>query len=293
MAVTALIWGVMSPICKLTMQLGDIGPIALSSMRLVGAALLFWLVYPWSPRERVERGDILKIFGAAMFGVVCNQMVYVVGVGYTSPADASIITTITPILTMLLAAVVLREKVTGIKMLGVAACAVGAILLITSSAKAPAALGENKILGDLLCLGSQCSVAVYFVMFKGVMSKYSPWTLMRWMFTFGALVCSPLSYIELSKINYSALSAEAIWSILYVVVMATFVSYIFLAYAQQRLKPTAVSMYNYSQPILASSLAVFWGMDHFGLLKIAAVLLVFLGVAIVTKAQSLRPRVSE
>ena len=102
------------------------------------------------------------------------------------------------------------------------------------------------------------------------------------MFTYAAAACLPFTFREVGSIHYSALPAQTWLGIAYVVALATFVSYICLSFAQQRLKPTAVSMYNYCQPVIASSVAVMWGMDHFGWMKALSVLLVFTGVLLVT-----------
>ena len=254
MGAAAVIWGLMSPVSKLVMQQGEVSSASLATFRLLGAAILFWLASAFVPGEPIERKHRLPLFYASLFGIIFNQMAFTVGVGFTSPADAAIITTITPILTMILAAFVLREMVTGKKIIGVCASAIGAILLVSGSGGRAAALpGDNNLLGDILCLASQCSVAVYFVFFKNLIGRYSPVTLLKWMFTYASAVCLPFTFREVGAIHYSALPAQTWLGIAYVVALATFVSYICLSFAQQRLKPTAVSMYNYW-----SSQACFW-----------------------------------
>ena len=106
---------------------------------------------------------------------------------------------------------------------------------------------------------------------------------MKWMFTYATIACLPFTFRDVVSIRYSALPMQTWLGIAYVVAFATFVSYICLSLAQQRLKPTAVSMYNYCQPVIASSVAVLWGMDHFGWMKTLSVLLVFTGVLLVTR----------
>ena len=305
MGAAAVIWGLMSPVSKLVMQQGEVSSASLATFRLLGAAILFWLASAFVPGEPeagaacpgslfwlasafvpgepIERKHRLPLFYASLFGIIFNQMAFTVGVGFTSPADAAIITTITPVLTMILAAFVLREMITGKKIIGVCASAIGAILLVSGSGGRAAALpGDNNLLGDILCLASQCSVAVYFVFFKNLIGRYSPVTLLKWMFTYAAAASLPFTFREVGSIHYSALPAQTWLGIAYVVALATFVSYICLSFAQQRLKPTAVSMYNYCQPVIASSVAVMWGMDHFGWMKALSVLLVFTGVLLVT-----------
>lgn len=286
MGMAAAIWGMMSPITKLVTQEGYVSAFALASFRLLGGAVLFWLASALIPSEQVEKGDRLKLFYASLFGIVFNQMAFTVGVGFTSPADASIITTITPILTLILSVIVLKEAVTGKKIAGICASAAGAVLLISTAGHRTALPGDNNMLGDLLCLSSQCSVAVYFIFFNRLFAKYSPITLMKWMFTYASAVCLPFTFREISNIPYTEIHSQTWLCVSYVVVLATFFSYICLSYAQRRIKPTAVSMYNYSQPVVASTMAVLWGMDHFGWLKAVSVLLVFAGVFLVTRSNT-------
>lgn len=118
MGAAAIIWGLMSPVSKLVMQPGEVSSASLATFRLLGAAILFWLASAFVPGETIARKDRLTLFYASLFGIIFNQMAFTVGVGFTSPADAAIITTITPVLTMILAAFVLREMITGKKSSG-------------------------------------------------------------------------------------------------------------------------------------------------------------------------------
>ena len=95
MGAAAVIWGLMSPVSKLVMQPGEVSSASLATFRLLGAAILFWLASAFVPGETIARKDRLTLFYASLFGIIFNQMAFTVGVGFTSPADAAIITTIT------------------------------------------------------------------------------------------------------------------------------------------------------------------------------------------------------
>ena len=287
MGAAAIIWGLMSPVSKLVMQPGEVSSASLATFRLLGAAILFWLASAFVPGETIARKDRLTLFYASLFGIIFNQMAFTVGVGFTSPADAAIITTITPVLTMILAAFVLREMITGKKIIGVCASAIGAILLVSGSGGRAAALpGDNNLLGDILCLASQCSVAVYFVFFKNLIGRYSPVTLMKWMFTYSAICTIPFSYNSVASIDFATLPLDIYLNIAVVVLGGTFFAYLLVPIGQRILRPTVATMYNYVQPIIASIITVIVGLDTFGLMKSIAIALVFLGVYIVTRSKS-------
>lgn len=278
-------WGLMAPIGKFILSGAVITPLLMTDFRMIGAACLFWIASLFTQPEHVNHKDMLSLFFAALFGIVFNQGTYIFGLGMTSPINASIVTTSLPILTMVIAAIYLREPITGKKLLGVFMGAVGALLLILSGQ--PMSGGQSgSIGGDLLCLFAQFCFSLYLVFFKGLIGKYSPITLMKWMFTYASICLIPFSYTEIVQLDWSLLDYKVIAGLVMVVFCATFISYLLIPIGQKNLRPTVTSMYNYLQPIVASILAVAWGMDSFNALKIVAVVLVFSGVFFVTQSKS-------
>lgn len=278
-----LIWGLMSPVTKFIVKSSDVSALALASFRMSGAMILFWCASFLIPRERVEAKDKRTMFIAALFGIVLNQALFTTGIGFTSPANASIIASTTPIITMVIAAFYLKDRITRIKVLGLLASASGALILLSGSLRDTAGQHSN-LAGDLMCLISQGCVSIYFVFFKGIIQKYSPITLMKWMFTFATICTLPFTYGQVAVIDYAALPSSCYWGIAYVVVISTFLTYLLLPIAQRQLKPTVVCMYNYVQPIVSSCVAIWWGMDVFGPMKFLSVILIFGGVYIVTQS---------
>lgn len=278
-------WGLMAPIGKFILSGAVITPLLMTDFRMIGAACLFWIASLFTQPEHVNHKDMLSLFFAALFGIVFNQGTYIFGLGMTSPINASIVTTSLPILTMVIAAIYLREPITGKKLLGVFMGAVGALLLILSGQ--PMSGGQSgSIGGDLLCLFAQFCFSLYLVFFKGLIGKYSPITLMKWMFTYASICLIPFSYTEIVQLDWSLLNYKVIAGLVMVVFCATFISYLLIPIGQKNLRPTVTSMYNYLQPIVASILAIAWGMDSFNALKIVAVILVFSGVFFVTQSKS-------
>lgn len=283
-ALTAnILWGLMAPVGK--SALTEFSPLSVTTFRMVGAAACFWLLSLFCKREQVDHRDMLRIFFAALFALVFNQGVYIFGLSMTSPIDASIVTTTLPIVTMIVAAIYLKEPITNKKVLGIFVGAMGALILIMSSQST--GKGSNgSIAGDLLCLVAQISFSVYLTVFKGLSQKYSPITLNKWMFVYASMCYIPFSYHDVAAIRWTAVSATALWQIGYVVVGGSFLAYICIMTAQRLLRPTVVSMYNYMQPIVASIVTVVIGMAAFNLEKGIAIALVFLGVYIVTQSKS-------
>lgn len=113
-ALTAnVMWGLMSPIGKSALQ--EFSAISVTTFRMVGAAAAFWILSIFCKQEHVNHQDMLKIFFASLFALVFNQGVFIFGLSMTSPIDASIVTTTLPIVTMIVAAIYLKEPITNKK----------------------------------------------------------------------------------------------------------------------------------------------------------------------------------
>ena len=283
-----VMWGLMSPVAKFVMVGGAVTPLVVTDLRITGAMVLFWIASFFQKPERVAPKDLLKLLGASLLAIVFNQGCFIFGVGLTSPVDASIITTSMPLLAMVLAAMYLKEPITGKKVLGIAVGATGALLLILGShqvSEAKAA-GNHYIWGDLLVLLAQFSYALYFVLFKNFVNKYSLITIMKWMFTYAFICALPFSYNDLLHTEWKSLQNTEIGALVFIVVGSTFISYVLIVIGQKNLRPTVAGMYNYVQPLVASIVAVCWGMDTFNFVKIISVALIFGGVYLVTNSRS-------
>lgn len=280
-------WGLMSPLAKFVLVGGVVTPLMLTNLRITGAMILFWLGSLFQKPEHVGRSDLLRLFGAALLGIVFNQGCFIFGVGMTSPADASIITTSMPLWAMIFAAMILKEPITAKKILGIIAGASGAALLIIGN-KTGGDLqsGNNAISGDLLVLCAQFSYALYLVVYKNFVSKYSLFTIMKWMFTFAFLCVLPFSAGDFIMARWETLSVAQILATSFVVVCGTFVAYTLIIVGQKRLRPTVAGMYNYVQPVIATVVAVWWGMDSFNITKCFAVAMIFSGVYLVTTSKA-------
>lgn len=282
-----VMWGLMSPLAKYAMNTGAVTPMTITELRVAGAMVLFWMVSLFGPRERVAPRDLLRLFAASLLAIVFNQGCFIFGVGLSSPVDASVITTSMPLLAMVFAALFLKEPVTGKKIAGIAAGALGALLLVLGGhSETGRTAGGAYVWGDVLVLLAQCSYALYIVLFKDFVTRYSPVTIMKWMFTYAFVCVLPFSFGGVAATDWPALGGGAIGAIAFIVAGGTFLSYMLVVVGQKRLRPTVAGMYNYIQPLVASIVAVCWGMDRFNVVKVLAVVLIFSGVYLVTVSPS-------
>lgn len=279
----ASMWGLMSPVGKMAMNAG-ITSLSLTSMRMMGAALCFWIASLFAPKEKVSKRDFLLLFFAGLLGIVFNQGMFIFGLSLTSPIDATIITTSVPIITLILGLLFLKEPVIPMKILGVITGAVGALVLILSNYNNAGISGN--IWGDILCLFAQISFACYLTFFRGLISRYHVFTLMKWMFTYASICFIPFSFHDLSEMISLSFPIGVWLEVGYVVLFGTFFAYVLILAGQKTLHPTVVSIYNYAQPVVGTIASVFIGIGTFGWIKGVASVLIFAGVYIVTQTKS-------
>ncbi len=245
----ASMWGLMSPMGKAAMEAGVSG-LSLATLRMTGGAVCFWITSFFVRDEKVPPRDLLMLFFAALLSIVFNQGCFTFGLSLTSPIDASIITTTMPLITMVLAALFLKEPVTPMKVGGIFLGSIGALMLVVGSQGGAAK--DSNLWGDLLCLTAQFSFACYLTIFKKLIAKYSVFTLMKWMFTYASICFLPFSYRDVSEMVNTHFATEVWLEVGYVVLFGTYCSYILMLVGQKALRPTVVSMYNYVQPIVST-----------------------------------------
>ncbi|MCF0192698.1 MAG: DMT family transporter [Prevotella sp.] len=258
-------------------------PLSLFTLRALGAGLLFWIVSLFTKKEKVDHKDYIQIFFASILGFVGTQITFLMGIKYTTPLDCSIIATLGPVFTMLVAAVVLKEPITLKKAGGVLLSLIGIIILILSSNTAIADPTRTTTPGGVILLVLNCIFfAAYLGIFRPIIQKYSVVTFMKWIFLFSFLMAVPFSAGSLCEVDYAHVPLKCYLNLGYLVLFATFISYFLIPIGQKELRPTLVSLYSYVQPIIACVLGIYLGMDKLTLTKLLAIITVVIGVVMVS-----------
>lgn len=280
-----LIFGVNIVICKDISNSTFISPLELFTLRAIGASILFWLASVILPGPRAEKmaiSDLPRVFVASMLGLFLTQVSFLFACKCTTPVDISLMGTLSPIATMFIAAVALKEPITAKKALGVAISFIGVICLILNSTHAASAIDHTTPAGWALMFVNMFSFALYLGIFRPFIRKYSAITFMKWMFLFSAIVSIPFTARGLfTEVPYSQIPTAYYLELSYLIVMATFVAYFLVPVGQKRLRPTVVSLYNYLQPIIAIAIAISVGMDSMSWPKALAAAAVVGGAVLV------------
>lgn len=273
-------------VCKDLTSGNLIPPLGIFTLRSLVAGALFWIVSLFLPSEKVDRKDYIRIFAASMLGFLTCQVTFLVGIPHITPMDCSILTAMSPIYTMGIAAIVIKEPITFQKAGGVAISFIGIIYLIVSRVVTPGGVAESTPFGIFMIVLNSLSFSMYLGIFKPLIAKYSAVTFMKWIFLFSACVSAPLSMKGLIATDWTTIPPIQFAELAFLIICATFVTYFLIPIAQKRIRPTLVSMYSYIQPIIAIVVSIALGMDIITWQKVLAAVMVFGGVVIVSYSKS-------
>lgn len=280
------IFGINIIVCKDLTSSRLISPIALFGLRSLGAGLLFWLISYFLPKEKVDQKDFGKILMASLLGFFLTQVTFLMAIPDITPMDCSIVSSLSPIYTMFIAAYVLKEPITLRKAGGVAISFFGIIYLIMNSVTGTGGTIETSWVGILLMIANSLSFSLYLGLFKPVITKYSVITFMKWIFLFATLFSFPWTVSELRTFDYSLLTSTYLSELAFLIICSTFITYFLIPLGQKRIRPTLVSMYSYVQPIIAIVISIWVGMDTLSWQKLLAAAMVFGGVVLVNYSRS-------
>ncbi|HUZ57706.1 MAG TPA: DMT family transporter [Hanamia sp.] len=253
------------------------GPFGINIIRIAVSLILFWSLFIFKkPKQKIQKKDIPAFLLCALTAIALNQMLFIKGLAFTFPIHAALLTLITPILITVIAAKVLKEKITLAKSFGLLLGALGAVLLITN--REVSAPDENAALGDILVILSSIAYTFYFILVKPLMDKYEPVQVIRWLFTFGFFMILPFCFHEFANITWEVFTFKD-WLLLFLIVIpGTFLAYVFNVYGIQKLSASMAGAYIYSQPVFAVIIAMIFLKEELSFYKIIAGALIFAGV---------------
>src|SRR6218665_232623 len=276
----SLIYGVSFTIAKDVMPM-YVKPYGFIILRVLGAAILFWAVSFFGPKEKIQREAFPRIIAAAFFGVAFNMLTFFKGLSLTSPISSAVIMVTTPIIVLILSAIIMKEKMKSRKIIGILLGLFGTGFLILYGKSIGAA--TNAMLGNFLVFVNAISYGFYLIVVKKLMDKYNAFTFVKWIYAFGLLMVLPFGWSEYQEIQWAAIPTPILWEIGFVVIFTTFFTYLLNLISMRELKPTTVAVFIYLQPVFATVFAIGLGKDDLSLVKIGAAALIFSGVYLVTQ----------
>lgn len=279
--IATIIYGINHTIAKDVMPT-YVQPFGFIFLRVTGAALLFWCIAPFAPKQKIEGKDWGRIIICAIMGMVINMLAFFKGLQLSTPINSAVLVTITPIIVVILSALFIKEKITLQKGIGVLLGLAGALALILFGAEIRSD-APNIPLGNFLFVVNATFYGSYLILVKKLISKYHPFVLLKCLFTVGVLVNFPITFSEVSEIEWTVLPMDAIGAIIFVVLGTTFSTYLLNAFALTQLKASTIGAFVYIQPLVGVLFALFTGKDHITTIKLLAMALVLTGVYLASK----------
>lgn len=261
-------------------------------IRVLGATLLFALIR-LVIREKIDKKDVFRMALCGLFGIAANQLLFFQGLSQTSATDSSIIMVTTPVLVTVFSFIILKNKLTTSKIIGVLMGLLGASYLIYLGANN--GNKEASFIGNLFVFLNATSYAIYIVIVKPLMVKYKPITVISTVFAFGLLYVIPFGLNDISHFNLNM--PLNIWlAIGFVIFFTTLCTYLLNAFALSHLQPTVTASYIYLQPFFAMLTGVVFSLlspdTHqnvsITIPKILATAFIFLGVYIISKSPNIK-----
>ena len=279
-----VIYGLNHTIAKNVMPV-YISPFGFILLRVLGAAILFWIASIFVKHERIERKDWPRLIACSFLGMVINMLAFFKGLELSTPVNSSVIITISPIIVFIFSAILLKEKIRLIRSVGILFGFVGALTLVLYTSKT-GLNAPNIPLGNILFIVNSFAYGLYLVLVKPLIEKYNVINLLKWLFLLAIFMNFPVTIDEFLSVDWRNLPIkEAILPMVFVVVGTTFCTYLFNAYALRTLSPSTVSSFIYLQPIVGIIYAVSTKSDSLSLVSIIGMILIFIGIYLVTKKQ--------
>jgi len=222
-----------------------------------------------------DKKDLLPLLVSAIFGVAGNMLLFFKGLSITTPINASVLMLNTPIFVIVFAAIIIGEKLTWNKVIGILIAAGGALLLMGGS---KFKFQSETVIGDIFVTANAIIYAFYLVYAKRLMVKYHPLTVTLYSFFFGFFLVLPFGLNQALDIDFAHLPPLIWLCIGFITVGSTFLTYVLNAYALKHASSSLVGTYIYLQPVLATLIAVVSGKDILTTEKLLSIAIVFTGV---------------
>jgi drug/metabolite transporter (DMT)-like permease len=249
-----------------------IAPAALAMVRMGGAALVFFLVTTFAKlRTRTTWRDHLVLAGLSILGISLNQTLFLIGLRSTTPLSAALLSVTIPVFTAVLS-VLFRVEKPSLRLGAGFLLALAGVLWLT---------GIRSIdRGALIVSINSLSYSAYLVLSRKTVVRLGAWTVVTWIFVWGALLFLP--YGGPILVHEIPTWTPRGWAfVAWILAMPTLTAYLANAWALGKSSPTLVTIYIYLQPLIAGTLA--WVQLGTPLTSRAAVagLLILAGVSIV------------
>jgi drug/metabolite transporter (DMT)-like permease len=243
-----LMFASLAPVGKIALR--EIPPFGLIAFRAPAAAAVLLLFASVRGMKRVELRDHAMLVVYAFFGIIANQLIFILGLQRSTATNAVVIGATIPVFTVGIAVALGKERATASRIAGLAVALCGALVVVGSGFQ----LGGSVFIGNLLIVLNSLSFSIYLVISRGLLAKYGTVTVITWTMIYGALGVLPFGAGALAE-HAQHLSPRAWAAMSYIVLFPTVGTYFLNSWALKRAPSSVVAIYIYVQPVIGALLS--------------------------------------
>ena len=192
--VTVFLWGILAIVLKIVLQ--ELDPFTLTWFRFSIAGILLGIyltVAQQLPSWQQIRKVSLPIFLTASLGLALNYILFLIGLGKTSPNNAQIITQIAPVMMGMASLYIFKEKYNYRQWLGVAILILGLILFSHEQVRSLVTTFDSYFWGNIILLIGAIAWAFYGLAQKQLLKDLPSSAVMLGIYLSAALLFAPFA----------------------------------------------------------------------------------------------------
>lgn len=256
-------------------------PTSLITCRLVGATIVFVAIQRnFRVLLRIPRRDLALVILSSLIGVFGNQFLYVKGLSLSTVINATLISTTIPVFALFISLLFGYDRLSMRRAFGIVLAASGVVYLVNPLR---AEVSSQTTVGNLLMIMSSLLYGAYIVISKDLFERYGALNVITWIFFVASILAIPIGADSVSGEHLEAISVRVWLAVGFIILLPTVGAYYLNGWALTKVTPSVVAVYIYLQPLIAFGLAPLLLGESWSWRTVIASLLIFTGVAIVTK----------
>ncbi|GAA0178377.1 DMT family transporter [Clostridium sediminicola] len=249
----------------------------------IASIILFFLIGKDNIKKELKnttRKDFIIFFLQTLSGVVLFRIFIVYGVGLTKAMDAGVILSLTPVTTVILSVIFLKDKL-GKREIIALLCAFVGVLIINLNGIQESTEGNMRLLGNAMILMAVLGESSFVIFSKKASVKISPLTRSLMICICGIFLFFPLSIYELTQ-GYSFLMNLNFWILtLYTGVVLTVMAYVLWFRGISHVSGTTAGVFNSLIPVSAIALVFIFLGEAMTKMQLAGLIFILAGVGLI------------
>ena len=277
----ASIWGGMYVISKVVLDI--IPPFTLVSLRLLLGALTLAIVLAVRGFPKITRKQFRQAVGVGFVGCGVSLSLQFLGTKLSTAANGSLVTSATPAFVLIFAWILLKEKITSLRLIALLLATLGVVAVIDPRS---AQLNPDLFAGNLLLLGAALTWALYSVLVRKATQALDvlPFSLIA--FLGGLPISIPAGARELETIGVGEISLGVVGGVLFIGIISTALAMVLWNTAFAYLDASLASLTFFAQPVVGTLLGWLFLGEEITPLFLAGGMLIGVGLVISSRDPS-------